>query len=506
MGKVMRTISKRFWYLVFVVAGLLLSLTVLGVLSSDNFTASQYWGALWVCSILLVFVGIRYRRSILSGYRALCRKKWLVFACFALLVFVQLCVFTTITGRQLFDAGMVYDGVFNDDKTLINQYLSIWQNNLPMYTAENIIKHVFHLSDTIIALRIYTVISCLLYDIGFIFIAWSVFLLSGMEAAVLSGLICFGILGLTNQVYQIYSTAFSWPFTCFGIFVYIYLKKAETCGRASKIIGSFCFGMTVTCGYMIRPSSVIYVIAIAMFEFPYFWNYVKNVKTSLFVVLPVIFGICLTVLAYYAVESRQGIVIDETRNATMQQYLAYGITGNGDGDIEIRKRIEGTSSVEERKSLSVQIWLEEIKRKGPVGYTAFLAKKHILNTSDAGMKFTTPHIEEQYSSNKIKHFFQDIYYTDGKYGHLTVYAIQLIYLLVLVGVAYGVLETLPEVHLFCLALVGYWVFLLIFEAGRSVYSIQAFPVLIMMSAIGWHSLIKVSTTQVKCLDASACIH
>lgn len=398
-------------------------------------------------------------------------------------------MFAPISGLILSDAGYVYTGTFAADKTEIISYLSTWQNNVPLYVYENIIKDIFHLTSiSQLTNALYTVINIINYDLGFLFLTFMMKRRYGPAAGMSTLFVCFLVLGLNNQMYQFYTTALSWPATCLGLYLYIRLK--EHTSRKIYCLTAFLFGISLCWGYLVRPSSIIYVIAIVIFEII---NIRRNKEILMKKAAVCVFVLC-GFLAFQTIFQFAGsfytLPLDESKHAVMAQYLAYGASGDGAGSSEVRAAIADTPDQETRKETAISIWISELKSMGPVGYCRFLIKKHALETRDGTYGLTNPHIEEQYSSNPLIHLLQDIWYSNGRFVAITSVFMQAVYLLLLLGVIVSIRINDPLSFVLKLSLIGWHMFLLIFEGARTGYTIQAFPVMIPLAVLGYLSLYK----------------
>lgn len=472
----------------------LLGIAILGALTSDNLQSGEHWGLLWLLAITVCVCCYLLRQPLYAVYQWLCGSQIRIFALFGALTLIQIVVFVGIAGTMAYDAGEIFNGVFAEDKSRISFYLSVWQNNIPMYVFEHALASVFALSGGIWAVRFFTVLCCLSYDIGFLLLAMGMNRLYGRKVAVATGLLSFALLGLTNQMYQFYTTALSWPFTCLGIYLYIRLRLAKTGKR--QVAACFALGTAIVFGYIVRPSSIIYCIALALIET---LNVCRNIliirenwKRIVAALIALICGVVMAAGAYSVARNANtgDLHLDESMNATMAQYLAYGITGDGAGTEEVRERIADTANVTERKQVSMEIWKDTLEELGPAGYLNFLTKKHVQDTNDGTYRLTMPHIEENYSGNPVKHLFQDFWYSNGRYVHITVFAMQVTYLMLLAGSVYGTLTNRDRFSIFLmLSLIGWYAFLLLFEGARTGYTIQAFPVMIPLAVLGFRALV-----------------
>lgn len=439
-----------------------------------------------IITFLLTTIVYFFHHSLFVLYKKIVYNSKIIIFLFIVLFFIQISIFSTISNNILSDAGSIFNGVFSSDKTAVINYLSQWQNNFPLYVYESIIKNLFHLSSiTKQTTFLYTTINIINYDLGFLFLYLMIRKVYNAEVAFSTLLACFLVLGLNNQMYQFYTTALSWPATCLGLYMYIRIKKS-TSWKAYSLY-SFIFGLSLSWGYLARPSSIIYAIAIIIFEILQLKEKKHYVYKKITIITFFLCGFLLFNIIFQNISKTYTLPLDETKNAVMTQYLAYGITGEGAGTPEVRSAIENAASTDERSALSLSIWKSELTKMGPLGYLRFLLEKHMTETKDGTYGLINPHIEEVDSQNPIIKFLQDIWYSNGKFVDITATFMQIIYLLLLLGTLFSIRTKDRLSFIFKLSLFGWHLFLLIFEGARTGYTIQAFPVMIPLAVLGFSS-------------------
>lgn len=475
---------------------ILLVFSCVGAVSSQNLRLGGHWGLLWLVLAATVVVCWKTRRKLYAAYCALCGSRPAVITVFCLLVLIQLLVFVPISGVMSSDAGAVFSGAFSNDAGAITDYLSMYQNNMPLYVFERSVGAVFGLGGGPWTVRFFVVVCCLAYDSGFLMLMLAMGRLFGRRTAVATGLVSFAVLGMTNQMYQFYTTALSWPFTCLGLYLYVVLRVRPVAASMWKLsVLWLLFGVTVAFGYIIRPSSIIYCIALVIIEALCLLVRrradVKRLgwKRILLGGIAVVCGVGLSAGSYAVAARAQGLHLDENRYSTMSQFLAYGITGEGGGDLDTRRKVAEAGTVAERKAVSIEIWKTRLRDLGVGGYADFLVRKHVLETQDGSFGLLSPHIDERYSDNVAIRFMQNVWYSNGRYVRTTAFCMQVVYLIVLLGALAGVVLSRERFTVFLmLSLLGWHMFLLLFEGARTGYTIQAFPVMIPLAVLGFRSV------------------
>lgn len=462
---------------------LLMGLAFVNALASNNFKVVTKYGLVWMMAGVIIMAVWKYRKAVKNACCLLLDNTRIMVILLIVLGMLQILVFPLICGNILSDAGEVYQGVFAEDKTAITNYLSLWQNNTPLYVYENLIRDLLGMKViSRLTPAVYTVINIINYDLGFLCLALMMRRLYGKRAGFLTMLVSFFTLGLNNQMYQFYTTALSWPATCLGLYLYVWIKDSDSVRE--RLLLSGIWGMAVSWGYRVRPSSIIYLIAIVLFELLHICR-----SKEYFIKLG---SLCLVMLAgaflfsgIYRLAARPyQLETNPDKNAGMAQYMAYGITGSGAGTPEVRAQITAAKTTEERSQTAIRIWKDELKKLGIFGYPDFLVKKHLAETGDGTYGLMSPHIEEIYSTNRVINFFQNFWYSQGRFVDLTAFAMQFIYVLFLLAVLVSMKVKTRFSFVLKLSLLGWHGFLLLFEGARTGYTIQAFPVMIPLAALG----------------------
>lgn len=468
----------------------------MGAIGSTNLRLSAKWGLLWLMAVCTALIICTYGKALVKGYRKWADNTLAVAIFFTVLICLQLAMFVSISGTMRFDAGEVFQGVFAVDKQHISEYLSTWWNNIPIYIYEDSIRSIFGLSGPDIhATRLFVILNCMNYDLGFLFIGLALNKIYDRYIAIAACIIGFLCLGLTNQMYQFYTTGLAWPLTCLGLLLYVYLREQPW--RNRKVALSLVFGVLVYMTYLVRPSSVIYIFAIVLVEAARAIKRNREYWLKLSCcVLAALVGIIMSGIGYQAVFAfgTRELTLDHDDNATMMQYAAYGITGFGAGTEDVRNSIAEAANPQERQRVSFEIWQKRLRELGFTGYANFLVQKHIKETEDGSFGLKSAHIEEKPAGNPIADLLQNIWYSNGKYSNTSTFAMQTIYILVLIGGLASVRKRDSFALMLKISLLGWYCFLLLFEGGRTGYTIQAFPVLIALSSIGWAHVLNISAS------------
>lgn len=154
--------------------------------------------------------------------------------------------------------------------------------------------------------------------------------------------------------------------------------------------------------------------------------------------------------------------------------------GSGGYSLEQDQAMMNAKNMHERNEYSIKRIQKNLKRMGTIGYLKWLVFKQKNNTADGTLGWTA---DGNLAEATPKTLIQNFYYTTGKYNKDFHFIAQLAWIALLTLVFLGFKNKTAEVQFFRLALLGGFIFLLIFEGGRSRYLIQFLPCLIILASL-----------------------
>lgn len=185
--------------------------------------------------------------------------------------------------------------------------------------------------------------------------------------------------------------------------------------------------------------------------------------------------------------------IDSSKTMPANHFVAMGMTGTGGfnaNDVSVNKKIKNP---QKRKEYNNNLIKQRLGKFGVAGYTKFLILKQVNDTSDAGfgwgMDAGQGYLMPFGEKNKIQGFTRkiflnknntsvDINWNGGKIIS------QIIWSIVLAAVIYAVTKFKNGYLILKLTILGSFIFLLLFEGGRSRYLIQFLPYIFTLAGIG----------------------
>lgn len=148
---------------------------------------------------------------------------------------------------------------------------------------------------------------------------------------------------------------------------------------------------------------------------------------------------------------------------------------------------------QEKIAYSKKLWSKRIKNLGPVGYLKFLIKKQGANTADGTFGWLKEgHFFRENQKpplQGISNLFKNFIYLYGRNIADFRFAAQLWWIFLLTAVALGFGKQNQLRQMLKLALIGGFIFLLIFEGGRSRYMIQFLPILLLLASLSFENTV-----------------
>ncbi|MGL9815681.1 hypothetical protein IGK51_002285 [Enterococcus sp. DIV0098] len=494
----MKRISKylleqiNYCYLFFV------GLTFFGAIRSKNLNISELphmFVFFLFFSVIILFIILAHSSLkssvILFMKRALFFLKRKIFI-ITLILFIstitcQIFVLMNVTTAIGWDVGGVISNVSNPSR--INDYLSVYPNNqlyfFIMYFYNIVISSFSpELSGQWIIFQIFNII---LIDVAALILYMGTKGLFNKKVAYLSLYLYMGLFMLSPWIMVPYTDQISLLLVTIVLYLYSNLKNISGLPFLLTVI---VLGIIIGVSFLIKPSSIIYAVAWAIMkiikyiERPY-WDW-KNIILSGLVVI----SFCLPLIIFDHFMSNQEIVkIDSKKAMPWTHFVMMGLSGNGGYNADDVKRDKDIKDPALRKESNVDIIKQRLRNHKPYGYTAFLIQKHFNNTDRGDFGWGTdgtPQIPKEKSKNRIQSFLRDLYYQQGKKTSIIRFCMQVIWLIIIIGLIYSHRINKDHFIVFCmkLTIIGAFLYLLLFEGGRSRYLIQYLPFFLIISSNG----------------------
>lgn len=363
-------------------------------------------------------------------------------------------------------------------------YFSNYPNNFFILLLERIINNTLRLvgiNSYPLFIVVLAIISYFLIDLSVFILALSLKRLFGLRVAVISGIFAWVLVVISPTVVIPYSDIPG--FFISSLFLLIYSYK----GAKNRIV---ILGLLTGIAFLIKPSLIIFDIALVMCESFSIRKVTKAIKATLIFVA----AFLVIYVPFNLYETHNSIIrIDSSKAIPANHFVAMGMTGSGgfnDKDVLENKKIKDP---QKRKKYNDQLIKQRLNEFGVAGYTKFLVLKQINNTSDAGfgwgMDAGTGYLIPFSKKIKIQNIARKIYLQKGTScvdinwnGYKVIN--QIIWSIVLVSMIYSILIFKDRYLLLKLTILGGLMFLLLFEGGRSRYLIQFLPYIFTFASLG----------------------
>ncbi|GAO99112.1 glycosyltransferase family protein [Fructobacillus ficulneus] len=292
-----------------------------------------------------------------------------------------------------------------------------------------------------------------------------------------------------------YSDTLSFFLTALLLNTFVKIFKIHS--LKNLILYGLLVGIELVFAYMIKPSLLVLPIAALLVIFVLWVS--KNDQIDLkYLSLTLIWSLTIlcggSILMKNYLYNHNGIVKVDTRQALpMSHFAAMGITGDGDYNVTDMFNSVNIKNPSARNQASLRLIKQRfISQGGIIGYEKFLFHKQIKNSADGTMGWghEVYYLKAFHSSDKIRaDTFPRKYFLDNngiateqKFDFRTVQ--QFIWIATLVLILFSVLDQSLWGLYLKLSAIGFFMFLLLFEGGRSRYLIQFLPVLLLLSGLG----------------------
>lgn len=296
----------------------------------------------------------------------------------------------------------------------------------------------------------------------------------------------------------------TWALPYVSLYILCYCVIGYT--KAPKIVkaaAALVFGVGVSAAYFIKPSAVIPAIAIILIELMTLLKPAKRQWWWIGIVALLLTG--STAASYQtihkAVQNQTYIRVYAFRAKPMVHFINMGLSGDGGYNAKDSFKMVTTMSKKARIDYSVNSIKKRLRKMGPIGYLKFLFQKQKNNVSDGtfawvqdGDFIPVKHIPDK---TGFKGWLEDFLLLYGtKLGDFRFFA-QIWWCIWLALIFFAWHDNRKITQVMRLALIGGFIFLLIFEGGRSRYLIQFIPVLTILATLGGPYMLKTLTSLFK---------
>mgnify|MGYP003361950990 CR=1 FL=1 len=403
----------------------------------------------------------------------------------------QLAIIYLLSGQNAYDTGKIMDAAINGAQAH-QTYFSLNQNTLLLL----FIERGFWLmtgQPSLTTFVIYAnVINLILIDGGFLMLAYSVNRLFGKQYQ--SALFVIGELLFLLSPWVAVPYTDTWAFFLTAAIVAISVSYVNNHKTWCKYVLAVMMGLTVTMAYLIKPSIVIALAAFCIIGiFRFFNNHERHLRSVVLIsMLLVVIGFGASFTAYKSfIEQQSFVTIDKKMGHPMIHFIAIGMHGTGAYNYPDAELDVSIKSPKKRQQANAKLIKERIQGfNGWTNYQRFITKKQVNNIADGTFSWGA---DVQIDTNQANSHARNqtiIRRLFAKQGHTREntyeyqFVAQLIWSVCLALIVFTISSETWRVQVFKYGVVGFMLFLLIFEGGRSRYVVQFLPLMMVLSTVG----------------------
>lgn len=369
-------------------------------------------------------------------------------------------------------------------------YFSNMPNNFLFFLMEKCLWIIFFRPNLEIFTLILSFLNIILLDISIFLMCHSLKRIFNEKVAFMFLMFSTLLIGVSPWITIPYTDILG--FVLSSVSFYVAIRLYDSTKLLVKVLNSIIMGLLMFLSYYLKASLIIFYIAglivwiIAMCR--------GNKKIELHSAL-IAFLTCMILSFIFSVYSNNNslVEIDKTKAFPTMHYAAIGIKGRGSYNTEDAKADRAIKDPKKRQERDKNVFIQRLKAFGSVGnYVRFLGRKQMYNSADGTFAWAY----EGYTKilrPKKNNVAQDLYFKEGyaqkeERKSAFTFPIQVIWISLLILIVFTLSNSSLSVQLLKFTVVGFFVFLLLFEGGRSRYLIQFLPFIISLGSVGMDSL------------------
>lgn len=474
-------------FFIFIVSALLFALTSPNLIIGDNQTlgtSTTLVTTYLVLSAVALFIALYCHPKLQRSFKWLfVKNRMIAITIFIIVVLVWQVTFVHFLHPAIgWDVSAIHDALTDNMSPEILAYYSLNQNNLPLLLWQHQLSEWFSTTSWFF----FDFVTLFLVDLSVLLNVLSIRLLA--RNYLFPSIYLQGIwLLVFPWIIVPYTDTWVLPFVSSSLFFYALMNKKKL-NLKYRAVGAIAMAVVATLGYFIKPSALIPIIAILLIELVSFFEKKWQSKGRLVLLLIAV----LTAGVTYAVcnqllEKQQYITIDESRGIPMIHFMNIGLTNDGGYSAEDAQAMAKLPSKEAKIAYSKEKIHERLKERGILGYLNFLFQKHRNNTSDgtfAWLKEGSFIKEREIPTGKgYSGWLEEWYYLYGERIADFRFIAQIWWVTCLFFIVFGWKYQGKFEQMLRLSLVGGFIFLLLFEGGRSRYLIQFLPIFLLLASL-----------------------
>ncbi len=384
-----------------------------------------------------------------------------------------------LSGYTDWDVGGIFDYtkllMQDNNATKINEYLSKNPNNAFFF----FIMYAWSAFGNLLSDGLgndwyfWQFLNIIVIDIGIYFLYLTAQTYFSKNTGIIAMIMAVLTLGLSGWLLVPYTDTFA--FTITAILLYLLMKR-----DIQRKYDPILLGFLLCMGYLIKPSLLIPYIAFIIIRIC--TRQIKW-KDSIITLLCFFLGF----FGYqYQLANQDIIVLDPDQSKPWALFVMMGLKDDGGYNYDDTIYIRNAGDTEAGNELALQVIRDRLTDYGLAGYTKFLWSKQQYNTKSGTFSMGADGsglLSMNVPQTGLRHYLRSIYFPDGSRHHLGQFVAQMIWCVV-IFTALCVPRYGKKISFLKLTIIGLFVFLLMFEAGRSRYLIQQLPTFLLLSSLG----------------------
>lgn len=390
-----------------------------------------------------------------------------------------------------FDVSAIHEAVLDPKGVETMSYFSQNSNNLPILLMQHWLAEQFQTTSWLF----FDWVTLILTDLSAVFNILSVAVISRRQIPT-AIYVHVGWLAIFPMIIVPYTDAWVLPFVSAYIFCYVVMSYGR-CHGFWKVLAAAGFGLNVALAYFMKPSAIVALIAIVLVELLQlirheFWQKLTWRKGGLLVILLVVSGL-VGGGAYSAgnhiLDTQHYIKINTARAIPAVHFMSMGISGEGGYNAKDALKMAQLPTKKARTEWSKKMYLKRLKQRGFWGYLTFLVKKQRNDSADGSFAWIKEgHFIQQGTKPTGTGFARGlrefVYLYGTRLGDFR-YLAQAWWIVWLIMIFFGWRDQRKFTQVLRLTIIGAFLFLLLFEGGRSRYLIQYLPAFLILGTLSF---------------------
>ncbi|MYV16387.1 hypothetical protein [Furfurilactobacillus milii] len=285
-----------------------------------------------------------------------------------------------------------------------------------------------------------------------------------------------------------YSDTFVMPFVSLTVLGYVLMS--EELSNKKKFVGAFIGGLAAALAYLLKPTTIILVIAILLIEFSHlnFKLNNQNLKRFFVSLIATLTFVCIVLSFGQFTKNQTTFKLNSQQAQPALHFVAMGLTGGGGYYEPDLDATENMTEKSDRNNYAKEMIKMRLKSFGFGGYLKFLILKNYNNTSDGTFGWNK---EGAFIIGKIdkgeKGFIRSFLYPGGRHLGDFYFWAQVVWLALVSVLLFGYDYRDKLSIVLRLSIIGLLLYLLIFEGGRTRYLIQGMPLMLILFTLVFSS-------------------